>query len=141
MNASTTSSTRKTLTQRVTALEGTLSDLATGQSRILALLEGDQPAKVTRKATTRKATTTRRPARKAAAKKVSPSKVPDCDKKGLTRKVFNASVSKLSRSMGQHESGVSVYRVVQNNWTTVVTLRDGEKKVTPRQAVAAALKA
>lgn len=96
---------------------------------VAAASDASQPAKGVAKA----------PKAKAGKARKAPKANALSDRTDLGRKEWNNAVSKLTRSMGQHPSGVSVYRFVMDRWALVVTQRDA--KATPRKAVEAVLSA
>jgi len=97
------SSKNPTLTERVTNLEGTLSDLAIGQQRLIALLEGD------------KATTTEVEAPKAAKAKKGGRKA----RKTAERKPAGTTIEgKTCLVMGNRKQFIADHEWAQNGTST-----------------------
>lgn len=109
---------RTTHSERISALETTVRGLAEGQNRIIALLEAQAPAKVTRpKAATPKKAVTRK-ARKAQPKAATKGSRMAGHGSGMTKQDWNRTLSAKARF-----AGGDTYRRVMADWAEVQTLR------------------
>lgn len=127
-------STNRTLSTRVTALESNVTELRSDVKTILALLQGEAPAKP---ATAPKAPARKAPARKAAAKKAPAVKAPlkgAQTRETLSRKDWNRTLTTLAKTQPK---GSGAYAKVIAGWEGISAMRDGG--FSPAEALETAL--